>query len=387
MPSRKRTTSSGNKIRGPVAVLFMILIFIVYFIQEWTKSGSDGSDEVPPGAPAEVTQPSGSSSGSGASSGGSSGSTSGAIAVFFTDPLSGATSGGVEDELVAALDGAQKTVDVAIYNISLPNVTDALLAAHERGVKVRMVMESESMDNKSSESLLDAGIEIIGDNREGLMHNKFVVIDSKEVWTGSFNFTSTAAYKDFNNLLRIRSTRAAQDYTAEFEEFFAEGKFGPAGEANTPYPNVTIDGIACEFYYSPDDGVTDQIVAEIEQARESIVFMAYSFTSDPIAEAINARAADGVSVRGVFDESQNSSNKGGEYDAFLDAGYDVKLDGISGLQHSKVIIIDGKTVITGSFNFSASAENNNDENIVIIHDAGIAAQYLQAFEPIYRSAQ
>jgi len=166
-----------------------------------------------------------------------------------------------------------------------------------------------------------------------------------------------------------------------------EGLFGPKGRDNTPYPTVNIDGILVEVYFSPDDGVTDQIVDEIGQARESIVFKAYSFTSDPIAEAINERAAEGVTVRGVFDESQNASNRGGEYETLKSMGYDVKLDGISGLQHSKVIIIDGETVITGSFNFSAAAENSNDENILIIHDAAIAGQYLRAFEPVYSSAQ
>ena len=278
-------------------------------------------------------------------------------------------------------------MDVAIYNISLPNVTDALIAAHERGVLVRMTMESESMEGKSAQRLMEAGIEIIGDNREGLMHNKFVVIDGLEVWTGSFNFTRTSAYEDFNNLIRIRSQRAAQNYTVEFNECFEEDRFGQDGEANTPYPTVTIDGIQVEFYFSPDDGVTDQIVAELLQAKQSIVIMAYSFTSDPLADVINTRIARRVKVRGVFDESQYYSNQGGEYDALLKAGFDVKLDGISGLQHSKVFIIDGKTVIAGSFNFSANAERYNDENIVIIHDAVIATQYLMAFEPMYRSAK
>ena len=386
MPPRKPTTSSGNNIRGPVAILFMILIFVVYFFQEWKKTSSEsGSDATTPGAPAEITSaPAIITSAPPATQ---TQATSAAITIFFTDPLSGASSGGIENNLVAAIDGARKTVDVAIYNISLPNVTDALIAAHERGVLVRMTMESEAMDGKSAQRLMEAGIEIIGDNREGLMHNKFVVIDGLEVWTGSFNFTRTSAYEDFNNLIQIRSQRAAQNYTVEFNECFEEGLFGPAGEANTPYPTVTIDGIQVEFYFSPDDGVTDQIVAELLQAKQSIVIMAYSFTSDPLADVINTRIARRVKVRGVFDESQYYSNQGGEYDALLKAGFDVKLDGISGLQHSKVFIIDGKTVIAGSFNFSANAERYNDENIVIIHDAVIATQYLMAFEPMYRSAK
>jgi phosphatidylserine/phosphatidylglycerophosphate/cardiolipin synthase-like enzyme len=375
MPPRKRKTSS-SAVRGSVAVLFMIAVAIIYLFQE--RQGS-GLQDVTPIAPStgvtrsipQAQRP----------------AEDGPIAVFFTDPLSGASSGGIANELVDAIDQAQKTIDVAIYNISLPNVTDALIAAFERGVMVRMVMESEAMDGKAAERLLDTGIDLVGDYREGLMHHKFVIIDSQEVWTGSLNFTSTGVYNDFNNLVRIRSSRVAQNYSVEFNEMFVEGLFGPNSRANTPYPQVNVDGIPLEIYFSPDDGVTAQIVSEIAQASESIVFMAYAFTSDPIAEAMHQRAAAGVQVRGVFDESQYTSNQGGEYENLKQSGYDVKLDGISGLQHSKVIIIDGKTVITGSFNFSANAENNNDENIIIIYDAGLAGQYLQAFEPVYASGK
>lgn len=375
-PSRKRKSSKQNAVRGPVAVLFLIIVAAVYLFQQY-QQGNLTIDPNTPTPAVGVTR----------SIPRADSSESGALSVFFTDPLAGVITGGVEMNLIESLNDAQKTIDIAIYNISLPNVTDALLAAYDRGVLVRMVMESEAMDGKAAQRLMDGGIDILGDQRDGLMHNKFVIIDSQEVWTGSLNLTSTGTYKDFNNLVRVRSQRVAQDYAVEFNEFYIEGLFGPQGRANTPYPEVTIDGIPVEIYFSPDDGVTDQIVAEVQQATQSITIMAYSFTSDPIAKAIKLRAAAGVSVRGVFDEGQNNANTGGEYESFRKAGYDVKLDGISGLLHSKVIIIDAITVVTGSFNFSGNAENNNDENIIIIHDAGIAGQYLQAFEPVYASGQ
>ncbi len=69
---------------------------------------------------------------------------------------------------------------------------------------------------------------------EGLMHNKFVIIDQSVVWTGSMNFTVGGAYKDNNNLVRLQSEKVAEDYTSEFEEMFIHHLFGP--DTNMQYP-------------------------------------------------------------------------------------------------------------------------------------------------------
>lgn len=308
------------------------------------------------------------------------------VSVYFSDPV-GRSNPGPDAALVDAINGASTSVDVAIYNISLDDVANALIQAKKRGVRVRMVMESEAMDRRVPQSLMNAGIPIIGDQREGLMHNKFTIIDNREVWTGSMNYTSTSAYEDFNNLLRIRSAEVAQDYTANFEEMFAQKRFGPDKQPNTPYPQTSAGGIPVEVYFSPDDGAAEHVVEELRSARKSIDFLAYSFTRDDFAGAMLAQANGGVRVRGVFDLSQFESNQGGEYEALRRARLDVRLDAIPGLMHSKVMIIDGKTVITGSYNFSSNAERTNDENLVIIHDPNLAAQYLKNFEVVYQNAE
>ena len=168
------------------------------------------------------------------------------IQVYFTDPTSpSATSyrGGIDDELAAAINQARAAVDLAVYDLNLWSIRDALIAAHQRGVAVRMVTESDNLDEPEMQQLRDAGIEVLGDRREGLMHDKFVIIDRWEVWTGSTNLTTSGAYRNDNNLVRIRSSRLAEDYTAEFEEMFTNDAFGPGSPANTPYPQLTVDGI------------------------------------------------------------------------------------------------------------------------------------------------
>ncbi|MCJ7584749.1 MAG: phospholipase D-like domain-containing protein [Anaerolineales bacterium] len=310
--------------------------------------------------------------------------------VYFTNPadlMAEDYAGGPDEALADAIHAARLSLDVAVYSLNLWSIRDALLDAWHRGVVVRMVMESDNMDSDEAQALIAAGIPILGDRREGLMHDKFVVIDRQEVWTGSMNFTTGGAYKDNNNLIRIRSTEVAQDYTQEFNEMFVEDKFGPNVVADTPYPSLTIGDTSLEIYFSPDDGVAARLVTLIQSAQESINFMAYSFTSNDIGAAVLERAAAGVTVAGVMDAGQVVSNQGSEYDPFLQAGLDIRLDGNPGLMHHKVIIIDGSIVITGSYNFSASAEEVNDENLILIYSPDIAAQYLAEFMRIYAQAQ
>ena len=309
--------------------------------------------------------------------------------VYFSDPDSpsaGSFRGGPDTALAEAIRNARISVDAAIYHFNLWSIRDALIAAHEAGVNVRVVLESDNMDEVEAQDLVNAGIEVLGDRRESLMHNKFVVIDSDSVWTGSMNFTINGAYYNDNHLVQIQSSQLAENYRTEFDEMFVQDLFGDDTVENTPYPSITVNGIQVETYFSPDDHTADRIVALIRDAQDEIKFLAYSFTSDEIAAAMLERAAQGIPVRGIFEESQYYSNIGTEFDNLTAAGLDVRLDGNQRNMHHKVIIIDAKTVILGSYNFSRSAEEYNDENTLIIHDSQLAALFLDEFERVYTKA-
>jgi phosphatidylserine/phosphatidylglycerophosphate/cardiolipin synthase-like enzyme len=168
---------------------------------------------------------------------------------------------------------------------------------------------------------------------------------------------------------------------------YTDDLFGSDSLAATPNPSLTVDGIQIETYFSPDDGVAARIVELLLGAQESIYFLAYSFTSDSIAEAMRGRADAGVTVSGVMDSSQIDSNQGTEFDLFAQSGLDVRRDGNSGLMHHKIIIIDHSIVIFGSYNFTASAEDRNDENLVIFFSPEIAELYLAEFQRVFDVAQ
>ena len=309
--------------------------------------------------------------------------------VYFSEPGSSEASsyrGGPDTALAEAINSARASVDMAIHDLDLWSLRDALIDAHRRGVTVRLVVESDNANNPEIEEVIQAGIEVVLDRNPNLMHNKFAVIDQFEVWTGSMNFTINGAYKNDNNLVRLRSSVLAQSYLAEFDEMFTNGLYGSTSSANTANQSFTHEGTLIEVYFSPDDNPAGRIIELINNAEHSIQFMAFSFTSDPIGDAIIAAHGRGVEVSGVLETSQ-ASQQGGEFFRLSDEGIDVALDGNPNNMHHKVIIIDGKIVITGSYNFSRNAEERNDENIVILYNVDIANLFLEEFLRVFELRQ
>ncbi len=155
----------------------------------------------------------------------------------------------------------------------------------------------------------------------------------------------------------------------------------PACSSEKPSPTTrTADGTtAIDVYFSPNGGCTDAIVRELNAARMSIRIQAYSFTSAPIAQAVATAKGRGVAVEAVLDRS-NRTNKYSAATFLRNHGIDVRIDARHAIAHNKVMIIDDRTVITGSFNFTKAAEENNAENLLIIrNDPVLAAKYLANF--------
>lgn len=321
------------------------------------------------------------------------------IHVYFTSPRypddDSYHYGGLDEQLAAVLGYAETSVDVAAYDFDLESVANALIAAHQRGVKVRFIVESDNADENAVGQLQQTGISIVEDQRdEGLMHNKFVVIDNQWVWLGSWNLTENGTYRNNNNAVLIASPALAENYTAEFEEMFT-GKFGPTSPADTPNPHIFITTeldqgqtkqVELESYFAPEDEAQAQIIAEIQGAQSRIRFMAFIFTSDEIADAMLERARAGVVVQGVI-EDRNAEREYSEYERLRAEVHDVLPDGNPYIMHHKVIIIDDETVILGSYNFTASAEDRNDENILIIHDPEVVALFVDEFGRVYEAAR
>jgi phosphatidylserine/phosphatidylglycerophosphate/cardiolipin synthase-like enzyme len=130
-----------------------------------------------------------------------------------------------------------------------------------------------------------------------------------------------------------------------------------------------------KVYFSPDGGCTTAITNALRTATNSVLVQAYSFTSAPIAGAVVDAHRRGVKVEVILDKSQKTEKYSSS--TFLrNAGVPTFIDSKHAIAHNKVIIIDGFKVITGSFNFSKAAEERNAENLLVIVDKTLAAQYM-----------
>lgn len=311
--------------------------------------------------------------------------------IFFTDPSCPPEAeriGGLDETVASDVRQAESRVDVAAFDLDAEPIVDALIALEDRGLEVRVVTDSDNATLSSINRLRRNGISVVEDKRSALMHDKFIVIDDQIVWVGSMNLTSNGAYCNNNNLVRFDSRQLAVNYVAEMDEMYLDRSFGPLSPQNTPNPRVTINGTLIENFFAPELEVAPIIAANIDGARSEILFMAFSFTNDLIGEAMIRRANGGVNVRGVF-ETSGSDTIFSYYPIMADAGVanlQVRQDGNNRLMHHKVIIIDQRTVIFGSFNFTDSANDSNDENVLIVHDPAFASYFVEEFSLVWQEA-
>jgi phosphatidylserine/phosphatidylglycerophosphate/cardiolipin synthase-like enzyme len=316
-----------------------------------------------------------------------------AMSVYFT-AANGQASNGVDQYPVRDVDAAKKTIDVASFDFNLPSFLDALVQAKHRGVAVRMVLDEENGTQRLNASdapggnpidalqvLQNAGIPVVNGGRSnGLMHDKFIIVDGAVLYVGSWNMSYNDTYRNNNNLLRIADKTLVDNYEAKFQELFVDKRFGTRAEVGAQTKQTSVDGVPVENYFSPVDQVTDKIVAAVKGAKSSVKFMAFTYTSDPLAQAMIARQGAGVKVHGVI---ENRGASQGAMPELFCAKVPVEVDGNKYTMHHKVIIIDDQVVITGSFNFTKTADTANDDNILIIHSSGVAALYDAEFQRVY----
>lgn len=309
--------------------------------------------------------------------------------VYFTEPGRG-NNGGIDVPLVNAIAAVRHTLDIAALEMNSESIYQAVLDAHQRGVRVRIVTDDEhGLDDERDDvlrRLRDADIPIVADNRTALMHNKFMIMDGAAVWTGSWNYTVNGAYRNNNNVLVMESAMAAAAYQAEFDEMFTRREFGPRS-TDDGIISFTENETEISIIFAPEADEVPALAAEIQQAEHSIRFMVFTFSLDELAYTVLIAAANpDIRVRGIF-EKRNSAASWSHLPTLHCAGVQVRQDGNSrSTLHHKVFIIDDVTVITGSFNFSNSAAKSNDENIVIIRNPDIARQYIDEWQGLWDSA-
>ncbi len=313
--------------------------------------------------------------------------------------------------VLTRINNARRSIDLALYSLSGTGpgsvIPTALVAAKNRGVLVRVVCEADNRNTTAFNTLQSNGIPIITDAYDlvwagqGLSHNKFFVFDARGgapeslwVWAGSWNPTDPGTNADRQNSIEIQDVALAGAYMTEFNEMWgsstdtpnqSQTRFGARKRDNTPHRFV-INGVPVESYFSPSDHTTSHISSTLRQAQHSVAVAVLTFTRKDLADTLIARKNLGRKVRILID---NNTDTGNQFAYLQSNGMDVHLKVGTGLLHHKYATVDGdqfggtQYAITGSHNWSNSAENSNDENTLIVQDPRIANLYLQEFAARY----
>ncbi|MBI4864586.1 MAG: DUF1669 domain-containing protein, partial [Candidatus Riflebacteria bacterium] len=308
----------------------------------------------------------------------------GSLEVYF-GPTKPGDKDGLDTQTVKVINSAKKRINGAIHELRLGSIADALVAAHKRGVEVRIVGDDDYYENEFMKKLRQAGIKTKSDeNTKYIMHDKFVVADGARMTTGSYNLTDTCSYNNYNNLLVIEDAKVCELYDAEFEKLWAGNMYGASdGAVHSLSLKVGGRNVPVEIFFQPRfQGTQDKIVELLTAARKSIHMAQFAFFSATVANVLAAKREAGLEVKAVIDYAMvygelmplNQIGTLAEKAVPFCIGDDPK-----GKLHHKLFVVDADgddpVVITGSANASSSGFKGNVENIIVIHDGAIAKRY------------
>lgn len=288
-------------------------------------------------------------------------------------------------EIVSQINNSKTSIDMALYGWdNVPEVYNALKHAKSRGVKIRIAYDTSSTNYyKDTEKIVRIADESATESPKILMHNKFIIYDSKSVITGSMNFSKTGL-SGFNSncIFYINSAEIAKIYQEEFNQMIS-GKFHTA-KSSINHRTIMLGTTKVTPLFSPKDKiVTSNIIPMIDNARHYIYIPAFLITHEDLTSALVRAKHRNVDVKIIVDAT-NTTGKRNKVKTLRAAGIPVKVENYAGKLHSKSMIIDDKYIIAGSMNFSKSGENKNDENVLIIEDTRLAKYYKGYFEYFWK---
>jgi phosphatidylserine/phosphatidylglycerophosphate/cardiolipin synthase-like enzyme len=347
---------------------------------------------------------------------------------------------------------------VAVQELTLPRIAEALVARQRQGVRVRVVLENTYSTPWSEQHPADlnarerhrqaqlqalggadalvvlrrGGIPVIDDTANGsagsgLMHHKFMVIDNREVITGSTNFTSSCVHGDpddprtrgnVNHLLRLASPELAGVFREEFERMWGDGPGGAPdsrfglGKTNGPIRWVKVGDVPVGVLFAPQrsrephHGVNllDELLAGARDRADLALFV---FSSQQLGNRVSALHDRGVTIRLLVDPGFSNRYFSEVLDllgmelpdhrCLVQGENQPRQSGIDGVGtprlaagdklHHKFAVLDNRRVITGSFNWSPSAAHKNDETVLVIDSPLLAAHFRAEVDRLWKGAE
>jgi phosphatidylserine/phosphatidylglycerophosphate/cardiolipin synthase-like enzyme len=323
----------------------------------------------------------------------------------------------IESVIVDFIAGARKTLDIAVQELDSEPIAQAILDARFRGVSVRMVTEQDYLltakvpairlrpgedevtarrrvqweaeaggrslepNRRILAALLRCNIDVKADYNPAIFHQKFIVRDYREggggrpgrtvktsaILSGSANFTVTDCHRNLNHVVVFHDWRICREYAGEFAQLRA-GQFGRGVHRDVP-STYNLAGVPVKVLFAPEHTPELEIMKQMLKSTARVDFAVFTFAgSSGIDDTMITLAAAGRTVSGAVDPGQGMQDWAATH--ALDRANIVlfapKREPGFGKLHHKLMVIDEAITVAGSFNYTAPANEYNDENIFVI---------------------
>lgn len=289
--------------------------------------------------------------------------------------------------VLSSINNASSTIDIAMFGYeNVFKLESAIInAQNKRHVKVRIVYDLNSKNESYYIDTLKLVSKIkytkpdnINESNDKLMHNKFIIIDKKEVITGSTNFTDSCI-NGFNSniLVKIKNKNVANAYSSEFEQMF-NGTFHNKKQLNN-FESIKLKSFNLNIYFSPKyDVIKNKIIPIVENSKKNIYIPIFYLTHKDLINALIEAKKRNVEIFIIMDAT-SANHRSSKVDILRSNKIKVKVENMAGKMHTKAMVVDEKYVILGSMNFSLAGVSKNDENILIFENKEIAKDVINYF--------
>jgi phosphatidylserine/phosphatidylglycerophosphate/cardiolipin synthase-like enzyme len=310
---------------------------------------------------------------------------------------------GGPDNLAEAITGfigkAKKSLDIAVQELDSEEIAKAIINTRP-GVRVRIVTEADYLkapkfrDNpwtkggkhepnrEIQNALLRSAAWVRSDFNPSIFHQKFIIRDNRVLLTGSTNLTDTGTTNNLNHVIIIEDKDVAKIYSKEFREI-RHGHFGKLDEGHDPKPpQVTVSQIPIRILFAPDHSPEMDIMKQMLKAKSRIDFAIFTFAeSSGIDDTMQVIARNGIKIKGILDRKVANQRWAANHNLVGKPNielYRTKRKGKLGKLHHKLMVIDERVIIAGSFNYTGPANRLNDENVIMLGDLDPASPSAEA---------
>jgi phosphatidylserine/phosphatidylglycerophosphate/cardiolipin synthase-like enzyme len=291
----------------------------------------------------------------------------------------------IVQKVVSIIDGATTSVDISQFTFSVSEIADAVERANDRGVKVRLAIDSaQNVPDSRAKQLEQKGVQVhyvsgkpAGD-ATGLLHAKFVIVDGNTLLTGSNNFSSTGTTINEENSVLLRNgadNPLLRGMACHFEAIW-NSNYDAAGACS----NAVVA-------FSPSSAPIKLIKNQLRAAKTSIDVIMHHFTFTDLLKELRNAAQRGVRVRVLLNLTTRSEHQGAVWNELVAAGGEIRYKQVNEaayqLMHHKLAIIDGRVLLDGSGNWSGSAFFNNFENYALYDDPRVLGRSRELFHRLW----